>query len=192
MTDLSLILLGALLVNNFVLAQFLGLCPFMGITKSYDTAFATGLATTFVLSLAAVSTHILYNGILLPLGLEYLRIILFIVVIAGLVQLVQVYLRASSPVLQQLLGVYLPLITSNCAVLGVSLLAIGQDLSLLQTLFYAIGAATGFTLVMVLFGALREQLAQSDLPAAFAGTPIALLSAGLMSLAFMGFQGIGS
>ena len=138
MTDLSLILLGALLVNNFVLAQFLGLCPFMGVTKSYDTAFATGLATTFVLSLAAVSTHILYNGILLPLGLEYLRIILFIVVIAGLVQLVQVYLRASSPVLQQLLGVYLPLITSNCAVLGVSLLAIGQGLSLLQTLFLSL------------------------------------------------------
>ena len=190
MTDLSLILLGALLVNNFVLAQFLGLCPFMGITKSYDTAFATGLATTFVLSLAAVSTHILYNGVLLPLGLEYLRIILFIVVIAGLVQLVQVYLRASSPVLQQLLGVYLPLITSNCAVLGVSLLAIGQDLSLLQTLFYAIGAAAGFTLVMVLFGAMREQLQQSNLPEAFKGTPIALISAGLMSLAFMGFQGL--
>ena len=190
MTDLSLILLGALLVNNFVLAQFLGLCPFMGITKSYDTAFATGLATTFVLSLAAVSTHIFYNGILLPLGLEYLRIILFIVVIAGLVQLVQVYLRASSPVLQQLLGVYLPLITSNCAVLGVSLLAIGQDLSLLQTLFYAIGAAAGFTLVMVLFGAMREQLQQSNLPDAFKGTPIALISAGLMSLAFMGFQGL--
>ena len=190
MTDLSLILLGALLVNNFVLAQFLGLCPFMGITKSYDTAFATGLATTFVLSLAAASTHILYNGLLLPLGLEYLRIILFIVVIAGLVQLVQVYLRASSPVLQQLLGVYLPLITSNCAVLGVSLLAIGQDLSLLQTLFYAIGAAAGFTLVMVLFGAMREQLQQSNLPDAFKGTPIALISAGLMSLAFMGFQGL--
>lgn len=190
MTDLSLILLGALLVNNFVLAQFLGLCPFMGITKSYDTAFATGLATTFVLSLAAVSTHILYNGILLPLGLEYLRIILFIVVIAGLVQLVQVYLRASSPVLQQLLGVYLPLITSNCAVLGVSLLAIGQNLSLLQTLFYAIGAAAGFTLVMVLFGAMREQLQQSNLPDAFKGTPIALISAGLMSLALMGFQGL--
>ena len=190
MTDLSLILLGALLVNNFVLAQFLGLCPFMGITKSYDTAFATGLATTFVLSLAAVSTHTLYNGVLLPLGLEYLRIILFIVVIAGLVQLVQVYLRASSPVLQQLLGVYLPLITSNCAVLGVSLLAIGQGLSLLQTLFYAIGAAAGFTLVMVLFGAMREQVQQSNLPNAFKGTPIALISAGLMSMAFMGFQGL--
>tara|TARA_B100000963_G_scaffold108965_2_gene94810 strand:+ start:909 stop:1487 length:579 start_codon:yes stop_codon:yes gene_type:complete len=190
MTDLSLILLAALLVNNFVLAQFLGLCPFMGITKSYDTAFATGLATTFVLSLAAVTTHILYHGILQPLGLEYLRIILFIVVIAGLVQLVQVYLRASSPVLQQLLGVYLPLITSNCAVLGVSLLAIGQSLSLVQTLFYAIGAAAGFTLVMVLFGAMREQVEQSNLPDAFKGTPIALISAGLMSLAFMGFQGL--
>ena len=190
MTDLSLILLAALLVNNFVLAQFLGLCPFMGITKSYDTAFATGLATTFVLSLAAVTTHILYHGILQPLGLEYLRIILFIVVIAGLVRLVQVYLRASSPVLQQLLGVYLPLITSNCAVLGVSLLAIGQSLSLVQTLFYAIGAAAGFTLVMVLFGAMREQVEQSNLPDAFKGTPIALISAGLMSLAFMGFQGL--
>ena len=190
MTDLSLILLAALLVNNFVLAQFLGLCPFMGITKSYDTAFATGLATTFVLSLAAVTTHILYHGILQPLGLEYLRIILFIVVIAGLVQLVQVYLRASSPLLQQLLGVYLPLITSNCAVLGVSLLAIGQSLSLVQTLFYAIGAAAGFTLVMVLFGAMREQVEQSNLPDAFKGTPIALISAGLMSLAFMGFQGL--
>ena len=190
MTDLSLILLAALLVNNFVLAQFLGLCPFMGITKSYDTAFATGLATTFVLSLAAVTTHILYHGILQPLGLEYLRIILFIVVIAGLVQLVQVYLRASSPVLQQLLGVYLPLITSNCAVLGVSLLAIGQSLSLVQTLFYAIGAAAGFTLVMVLFGAMREQVEQSNLPDAFKGTPIALIIAGLMSLAFMGFQGL--
>ena len=190
MTDLSLILLAALLVNNFVLAQFLGLCPFMGITKSYDTAFATGLATTFVLSLAAVTTHILYHGILQPLGLEYLRIILFIVVIAGLVQLVQVYLRASSPVLQQLLGVYLPLITSNCAVLGVSLLAIGQSLSLVQILFYAIGAAAGFTLVMVLFGAMREQVEQSNLPDAFKGTPIALISVGLMSLAFMGFQGL--
>ena len=190
MTDLSLILLAAMLVNNFVLAQFLGLCPFMGITKSYDTAFATGLATTFVLSLAAVTTHILYHGILQPLGLEYLRIILFIVVIAGLVQLVQVYLRASSPVLQQLLGVYLPLITSNCAVLGVSLLAIGQSLSLVQTLFYAIGAAAGFTLIMVLFGAMREQVEQSNLPDAFKGTPIALISAGLMSLAFMGFQGL--
>ena len=122
MTELGLILIGALLVNNFVLAQFLGLCPFMGITKSYDTAFATGLATTFVLTLAAVISHLIYHGILVPLDLTYLNIILFIVVIAGLVQLIQVYLHATSPVLHQLLGIYLPLITSNCAVLGVTLL----------------------------------------------------------------------
>lgn len=191
MTELGLILFGALLVNNFVLAQFLGLCPFMGITRSYDTALATGLATTFVLSLAAVTSHLLYHQVLVPLNLDYLRIIAFIVVIAGLVQVIQLYLRATSPVLHQLLGIYLPLITSNCAVLGVTLLAINQNLNLLQTLVFAMGAAGGFTLVMVLFGALREQLLQSAIPEAFAGTPIALISAGLMSLAFMGFQGIG-
>lgn len=192
MTELGLILFGALLVNNFVLAQFLGLCPFMGITRSVDTALATGLATTFVLALAAVSSHLLYHYLLLPLDLTYLNIIVFIIVIAGLVQLIQLYLRATSPILHQVLGVYLPLITSNCAVLGVTLLAINQDLSLLATFVFAVGAAGGFTLVMVLFGALREQLNQADLPDAFAGTPIALISAGLMSLAFMGFQGVGS
>lgn len=192
MTDLGLILLGALLINNFVLAQFLGLCPFMGITQSMDTALATGLATTFVLSLAAVLSHLLYHGILVPLDLTYLNILLFIVVIAGVVQLIQVYLRATSPLLHQVLGIYLPLITSNCAVLGVTLLAINQSLTLLETLVFAIGAAAGFTLVMVLFGALREQLEHAPVPAAFRGTPLALISAGLMSLAFMGFQGIGS
>ena len=192
MTDLGLILLGALLINNFVLAQFLGLCPFMGITRSMDTALATGLATTFVLSLAAVLSHLLYHGILVPLDLTYLNILLFIVVIAGVVQLIQVYLRATSPLLHQVLGIYLPLITSNCAVLGVTLLAINQSLTLLETLVFAIGAAAGFTLVMVLFGALREQLEHALVPAAFRGTPLALISAGLMSLAFMGFQGIGS
>ena len=192
MTELGLILFGALLVNNFVLAQFLGLCPFMGITRSVDTAFATGLATAFVLALAAVTSHTLYHYLLVPLNLTYLNIIVFIIVIAGLVQVIQLYLKATSPVLHQVLGVYLPLITSNCAVLGVTLLAIGQELTLLATFVFAVGASAGFTLAMVLFGALREQLTQSDLPAAFAGTPITLLSVGLMSLAFMGFQGIGS
>ena len=192
MTELGLILLGALLVNNFVLAQFLGLCPFMGITRSLDTALATGLATTFVLTLAAISTHMLYHYVLVPLQLAYLNIIVFVVVIAGLVQLIQLYLKATSPILHQVLGVYLPLITSNCAVLGVTLLAINQDLTLLSTFVFAVGAAAGFTLVMVLFGALREQVAQGQLPQAFQGTPIALISAGLMSLAFMGFQGVGS
>ena len=192
MTELGLILLGALLVNNFVLAQFLGLCPFMGITRSLDTALATGLATTFVLTLAAISTHMLYHYVLVPLQLAYLNIIVFIVVIAGLVQLIQLYLKATSPILHQVLGVYLPLITSNCAVLGVTLLAINQDLTLLSSFVFAVGAAAGFTLVMVLFGALREQVAQGQLPQAFQGTPIALIRAGLMSLAFMGFQGVGS
>jgi Na+-translocating ferredoxin:NAD+ oxidoreductase RnfA subunit len=121
MTELGLILFGALLVNNFVLAQFLGLCPFMGITRSVDTAFATGLATTFVLALAAVTSHTLYHYLLVPLNLTYLNIIVFIIVIAGLVQVIQLYLKATSPVLHQVLGVYLPLITSNCAVLGVTL-----------------------------------------------------------------------
>jgi electron transport complex protein RnfA len=190
MADLALLLIGALLVNNFVLAQFLGLCPFMGITKGYDTALATGIATTFVLTLAAVSSFLLYHGVLVPLGLEYLRIILFIVVIAGIVQLVQYYLEATSPVLHQLLGIYLPLITSNCAVLGVTLLAINQQLTLLETLVFSIGAAGGFTLVMVLFGAMRELLDHEDIPRPFRGTPITLISAGLMSLAFMGFQGL--
>jgi electron transport complex protein RnfA len=190
MADLALLLIGALLVNNFVLAQFLGLCPFMGITKGYDTALATGVATTFVLTFAAVSAHLLYHGLLVPLELEYLRIILFIVVIAGVVQLVKYYLQATSPVLHQLLGIYLPLITSNCAVLGVALLAINQDLNLLQTVVFSIGAAGGFTGVMVLFGAMREALDEHNVPTPFRGAPIALISAGLMSLAFMGFQGL--
>jgi len=190
MADLALLLIGALLVNNFVLAQFLGLCPFMGITKGYDTALATGVATTFVLTLAAVSAHLLYQGLLVPLGLEYLRIILFIVVIAGVVQLVKYYLQATSPVLHQLLGIYLPLITSNCAVLGVALLAVNRDLNLLQTVVFSVGAAGGFTGVMVLFGAMREVVDHDHVPSPFRGTPIALISAGLMSLAFMGFQGL--
>ena len=192
MTDLALLLVGALLVNNFVLAQFLGLCPFMGITRGYDTALATGLATTFVLTLSAVLAYLLYYAVLVPLELQYLRIILFIVVIAGVVQLIQYYLHATSPVLHQLLGIYLPLITTNCAVLGVALLAINQSLSLLETTIFSIGAAGGFTLVMVLFGAIREHLQESVLPGAFRGTPIALVTAGLMALAFMGFQGLGS
>lgn len=189
MSELFLILIGALLVNNFVLAQFLGLCPFMGITRGYDTALATGLATTFVLTLAAVLSYLLYHAVLLPLDLAYLKIIVFITVIAGVVQLIQYYIQATSPVLHKLLGIYLPLITSNCAVLGVALLAVDQELTLLQTAVFAIGAAGGFTLVMVMFGAMRERMNHAAVPDAFKGAPIALVSAGLMSLAFMGFQG---
>ena len=192
MTELGTILIGALLVNNFVLAQFLGLCPFMGITRSYNTALATSIATTFVLTLSAITTYLVYHTILLPLDLAYLQIIMFIVVIAGIVQLVQYYLKATSPVLHRLLGMYLPLITSNCAVLGVALLSVSQGLSLVETFFFSGGAALGFTLVMVLFGAMREQFNHNKIPQAFRGTPLALITAGIMSLAFMGFQGFGA
>ena len=191
MTDLVLILFGALLVNNFVLAQFLGLCPFMGITRGYDTALATGIATAFVLTLAAVLSHLLFTIVLVPLELEYLKIILFITVIAGVVQLVQIYLQAAAPVLQSILGIYLPLITSNCAVLGVALLAVDQSLGLLDTTVFALGASAGFTLVMVTFGALRERLNHGAIPQRLRGAPIALITAGIMSLAFMGFKGFG-
>ena len=188
--ELTLILLGALLVNNFVLAQFLGLCPFMGITRSFDTALATSIATTFVLALAAVLSYLLYHSLLVPFDAEYLRVIVFITVIAGVVQLTQLYIKATSPVLHQILGIYLPLITSNCAVLGVALLAVDQALSLVETFIFAVGAALGFALVMVLFGAMREAINDEAIPAPFKGVPITLISAGLMSLAFMGFQGL--
>ena len=188
MADLALILLGALLVNNFVLAQFLGLCPFIGSTGRYDTAAAMGLATTFVLTLSAAASYLLHHLLLAPFGLEFLRIIVFILVIASVVQLTERYLRSTSP----LLGIYLPLITTNCAVLGVALLALQQSLSFAQTLAYAAGAALGFTLVMVLFAAIREKLDHAAVPTAFAGTPITLITAGILSMAFMGFAGFGA
>ena len=189
MAELAFILVGALLVNNFVLAQFLGLCPFIGASGQYDTAAAMGLATAFVLTLAAMISWALYHFALVPLGLEYLRIIAFIVVIAGTVQLTELYLSATSPLLHQVLGIYLPLITSNCAVLGVTLLALQQSLTFGETIVFAIGAALGFSLVMVLFSAIRERLDHARVPAAFSGAPITLITAGILSLAFMGFAG---
>jgi electron transport complex protein RnfA len=190
MAELALILVGALLVNNFVLAQFLGLCPFMGVSGNYDAAVAMGFATTFVLTLAAGASHLTYYWILLPLDLGYLNIIVFIVIIASAVQLTEAFMRSVSPVLHQVLGIYLPLITTNCAVLGVALLALGQQLSFMATLVYAMGAAIGFTLVLVIFAALRERLAHADVPEPFRGAPITLISAGILSLAFLGFAGL--
>ncbi len=190
MGELLSILLGAMLVNNFVLAQFLGLCPFFGTTRQYETAMAMGLATTFVLSLSAGLCHIIYHQLLVPLDLEYLRIIAFIVVVAGTVQFTELYLRATSRQLYQLLGIYLPLITTNCAVLGVALLSIQHTLTFVQTMVFAIGAALGFTMVLVLFSALRERLDASGSPVAMQGTPLMLISAGIMSLAFLGFSGL--
>jgi len=190
MGDLALVLIGALLVNNFVLAQFLGLCPFMGVTRQYQPAMAMGLATAFVLTTAAALSHLLYHAVLAPLDIEFLRIIVFIVVIASVVQLTERVIRATSPLLEEVLGLYLPLITSNCAVLAVALLAVGQELGFLETLVYALGAALGFSLVMVLFAALRERLDQAPVPAAFRGVPVALVTAGILSLGFMGFAGL--
>jgi electron transport complex protein RnfA len=192
MLDLGLIFVAAVLVNNFVLTQFLGLCPFVGVTGRLDNALAMGAATAFVLTLSAAVTHLLEHLVLVPLELEYLRVLTFIVIIASLVQLTEITIRAISPLLHQVLGIYLPLITTNCAVLGVALLSLGQGLDFVDTLVYAFGASIGFTLVMVLFAAMREQLVEAQLPVAFRGAPIVLLSAGLLSLAFMGFRGMGS
>lgn len=191
MAELLGILIAALLVNNFVLAQFLGLCPFMGVTARIDTALATSFATTFVLTLSALISHLLYHNVLVPLDLAWLDIVTFIVTIAATVQFTELFLRGVSPLLHQVLGIYLPLITTNCAVLGVALIAVRDQLTLVQTLFFAIGAALGFVLVMVIFAALRERLRDAAVPAAFRGTPITLVTAGLLSLAFMGFAGLG-
>lgn len=190
MGELGLILIGALLVNNFVLVQFLGLCPFMGVSSRYPPALAMGLATAFVLTLSAALSHALYHFLLVPLDLVFLRIIVFITVIASVVQFTERVIRSAHPLLYEVLGIYLPLITSNCAVLAVALLAVGQELTFLATLVYSCGAAAGFALVMLLFAALRERLEHASVPAAFRGAPIALVTAGILSLGFVGFAGM--
>jgi electron transport complex protein RnfA len=185
-----LILLGTVLVNNFVLINFLGLCPLMGASRQLSTALGMGLATTFVLTLSSVCSYLLNTWVLEPLALEYLRLICFILIIAGLVQFTELYLRRISPLLHSVLGIFLPLITTNCAVLGVALLSIRKNETLVSAAVYGFGAALGFTLVLILFSAMRERLDRVDLPAPFRGTAIAMISAGIMSLAFMGFGGM--
>ncbi len=191
MTDVLLILLATILVNNFVLVHFLGLCPLMGASRKLETALGMGLATTFVLTLASVCSYSLNHWVLEPLGLEYLRLICFILIIAGLVQFTEMFIRHSSPLLHSVLGIFLPLITTNCAVLGVALLSVRTNDSLMSAALYGFGAALGFTVVLVLFSAMREKLDNADVPAPFKGSAIALISAGFMSLAFMGFSGMG-
>lgn len=183
------LLLATVLVNNFVLSQFLGLCPFMGVSRKWDSAVGMGLATAFVLTLASVSAYFLERYLLVPYGIEYLRTIVFIVAIAVFVGLTELFLAKQSPLLHKLLGVYLPLITTNCAVLGVALLNAKQQHNLLESALYGFGAALGFTLVLVMFAALRERLEAADIPQAFRGAPIALITAGILALAFMGFNG---
>ena len=190
LSDYALLLVGAVLVNNFVLVQFLGLCPFMGVSNKLETAMGMSAATTFVLTLASVCSYLTFNYLLVPLELPYLRTISFILVIAVVVQFTEMVVRKSSPLLHRVLGVYLPLITTNCAVLGVALLNINKAHNFTQSLFYGFGAAVGFSLVLILFAAMRERLAVADVPEPFQGAAIGMITAGLASLAFMGFAGL--
>jgi len=190
-TDLLLLALGASLVNNFVLTNFLGLCPFVGASRRYEAAAGMALATLFVLTLASGASYAAYHWLLEPLGLGYLRTLVFILLIAAAVQFAELLVRATSPLLHQLLGVFLPLITTNCAVLGVALLNLERQHGLLESLVFGAAAAAGFGLALLLFAALRERIDAGDVPAAFRGAPIALVTAGLMALAFMGFGGLG-
>jgi electron transport complex protein RnfA len=187
-----LIILSTALVNNVVLVKFLGLCPFMGVSNKLDSALGMGLATTFVLTLAAFAGWLLEHYVLTPLNLGFLRILTFILVIAVVVQFTEMVIRKTSPALYQVLGIFLPLITTNCAVLGVALLNVQQENGLLESLLYGFGSALGFTLVLVMFAGLRERLALARVPAAFSGAPVGFVVAGLLSLAFMGFAGLVS
>jgi electron transport complex protein RnfA len=190
MDEIALLLVGAVFVNNFVLVKFLGLCPFMGVSGKLDAAYGMALATGFVLTLSSALAWMVQHWLLAPLGLEHLRTLGFILVIAAVVQFTEIVMNRQSPRLYRVLGLYLPLITTNCAVLGVALLNVQARHSLFEAVLYGFGAALGFGLVLVLFSAMRERLETADVPAAWRGTPIALVTAGLMSLAFMGFSGL--
>jgi electron transport complex protein RnfA len=190
MAELALILVSTVLVNNFVLVKFLGLCPFMGVSRKLETATGMALATTFVLTLSAVCSWMVETWLLAPLGLEYLRTIAFILVIAAVVQFTEMVVHKTSPLLYQVLGIYLPLITTNCAVLGVALLNVQETHSFMESLVYGFGAAVGFSLVLVLFAGVRERVAAADVPVPFKGAAVALVTAGLMSLGFLGFAGL--
>ena len=190
MTEIVVILISTVLVNNFVLVRFLGLCPFLGVSGDLEAAVGMSLATAFVLTLSSATAYLLHQYVLVPLQLEYLRTLSFILVIAASVQFTEIMVRRLSPMLNQVLGIYIPLIATNCAVLGVALLNVQQAKGFVQSVFYGFGASLGFALVLVLFAAIRERLEVADVPAPFRGAAIALMTAGLMSLAFMGFSGM--
>jgi electron transport complex protein RnfA len=190
MTEYALILISTVLVNNFVLVKFLGLCPFMGVSRKLETAVGMALATTFVLTLSASLSYLVNTWVLVPLELEYLRTIAFILVIAAVVQFTEMVVHKTSPLLYQVLGIFLPLITTNCAVLGVALLNTQESHGFFESALYGFGAAVGFSMVLIVFSALRERLAVADVPTPFQGASIALITAGLMSMAFMGFAGL--
>ena len=184
------IIIVAIFVNNVVLAQFLGICPFLGVSKKVDTAIGMGAAVTFVLTIATIVTFLLQKGLLVPFGLQYLQTITFILVIASLVQMVEIIIKKVSPPLYQALGVFLPLITTNCVILGVAILVIQKDFTLLSSVVYAVATAAGYALALIIFSTIREQLALTKVPKAMQGVPIALITAGILAMAFMGFSGI--
>ncbi len=192
MSGYLLILVSTVLINNFVLVKFLGLCPFMGVSRKLETAIGMSLATTFVLTLSSMTSYLIYEYMLVPFGLEYLKTISFILIIAAVVQFTEMFVHKTSPVLYRILGIFLPLITTNCAVLGVALLNIQEKNGFIESVLYGFGASVGFSLVLILFSAMRERIAGSDVPMAFQGNAIALITAGLMALAFMGFSGLGN
>ena len=190
MTEFLLLLISTVLVNNFVLVKFLGLCPFMGVSGKLETAIGMSMATTFVLTLASLCSYLVDYYLLAPLDLLYLRTLAFILVIAVVVQFTEMVVHKTSPTLYRLLGIFLPLITTNCAVLGVALLNVNARHNFVNSVIYGFGAAVGFSLVLILFAAMRERLAAADVPVPFKGAAIAMVTAGLMSLAFMGFTGL--
>lgn len=190
MTDLLIIFIGAVLVNNFVLVQFLGLCPFMGVSTKVESAVGMSMATAFVLTLASICSYLVNTYVLMPLGIEFLQTISFILVIAAVVSLSKMFIEKTSPVLYRVLGIYIPLITTNCAVLGVALQNTAKSFSFFESTIYGFGAAVGFSLVLILFSAMRERIAVADVPIPFKGAAIGMITAGLMSLAFMGFSGL--
>ena len=190
MSNLLLLLISTVLVNNFVLVKFLGLCPFMGVSNRVETAVGMAAATTFVLTMASMASYLISHFILEPFDLQYLQILSFILVIAVVVQFTELVLQKTSPMLYRILGIFLPLITTNCAVLGVALLNVNKDHNFIESIVYGFGAALGFSLVLILFSAMRERIAVADVPLPFQGAAIGLITAGLMSLAFMGFTGL--
>lgn len=185
-----IIIIAAVFVNNIILSQFLGICPFLGVSKKVDTAIGMGMAVTFVLTIATIVTFLIQKYLLDTLGLAFLQTIVFILIIATLVQMVEIVLKKVSPSLYQALGVFLPLISTNCAILGVAIIVIQKEYNLLQSIVFAVSTAIGFALALIIFAGIREQLSRSNIPAVLQGTPIALITAGLLAMAFMGFSGI--
>lgn len=184
------IVIGAIFVNNVVLSQFLGICPFLGVSSKVETSFGMGMAVTFVMALSSVVTWCLQKYVLVPFGIEYMQTITFILVIAALVQMVEIVLKKTSPALYQALGIFLPLITTNCAVLGVAIISVQKDFDLLTGVIYSVATALGFALALILFAGIRERLEVEDTPNAMRGVPIALIAAGLLAMAFMGFANV--